>query len=107
MKNETKEKYYVLRQAVRHYIRLYSECFRVYVYFVKNTDGKVVLTKRASDLQYFAEYVIFRINNKIKENSHKSWMNHSGPVPLITQRKYKAGCFMEASTVCRATNVLK
>ena len=61
----------------------------------------------AVDLLDFAEPLIFRINNKSNENSHKSWINHSGPVPLITQRKYKAGCFMEANTVCRAIKVLK
>ena len=30
---------------------------------------------------------IFRISNNNNENSHKSWMNHNGPVPLITHRK--------------------
>ena len=38
MRNETKIKYYVLRLAVRHYIRLYSEDHKIYVYFMKNSD---------------------------------------------------------------------
>ena len=50
MKNETKEKYYVLRQAVRHYIRLYSENFKVYVYFVKNTDKILYIDKKLKDI---------------------------------------------------------
>ena len=50
MRNETKIKYYVLRLAVRHYIRLYSECFKVYVYFVKNTDKILYIDKKLKDI---------------------------------------------------------
>jgi len=77
------------------------------IQIMDNDGGMEILDFEEADLQVSVEHVIFRISNNNNENSHKSWMNHSGPVPLTTQRKYKAGCFREASTVCRAIKVLK
>ena len=50
MRNEIKIKYYVLRLAVRHYIRIYSENHKVFVYFTENSDEIFYIDKRINNI---------------------------------------------------------
>lgn len=46
MKSESKEAYFLIRQAVRFYINKYSENEKVYVYFYKDTDKIIYIEPR-------------------------------------------------------------
>lgn len=50
MKNQRNEKYYAIRQAIRHFLKLYSEEHKIYVWFHKQTKEIVYIDKKMHNL---------------------------------------------------------